>query len=374
VLERLKKLKDKPFIAHLLRAVERFGGRLGNQFGAAITYFSVLALVPLIMLAFSLTGFVLVELRPQLLDQLQTYLTGRLGRSAQTSQLLDLINRWLRDYRSVGIAGLISALYSGAGWMGNLRDAVRAQWRYEFDLQPKKENVLVKTLLNLLRLLGLIVAVGITFALAALSTSLSGVVISALHLDALGWLSPVLKLVPIAVSLGAGWLLFMYLYTVLPDHREPWPQIRRGALFGSVGLVLLQYLAAFLIGRFAGNAAAGVFGPVITLMLFFNLFARLILFVAAWIATFDEPGLPDLDHDTEGDTEGDTEEDAEGKVRFPLRPGGRSEPAPVPQEVAARSVRIGLGAGYVTGAATGVGIGALIASVVAGLRRRRDRG
>ncbi len=364
MLERLKQLKDKPWIAHLLRASERFTGRMGHQFGAAITYFSVLALVPLVMLAFAITGFVLTDLRPELLDQLQAYLSDRLGRSAQTSRLLELINQWLHNYRSVGLAGLVSALYSGAGWMGNLRDAVRAQWRSNFATPLKKENIAVKTLLNLLRLLGLIVAVGITFGLAALSTSLSDVVISALRLDDLTWLSPVLKLVPVVVSLGAGWLLFMYLYTVLPEEREPWPAIRRGALLGSVGLVVLQYLATFLIGMFAGNAAAGVFGPVITLMLFFNLFARLILFVAAWISTNDEPAFP-----------ASPEPSANEVVRFPLRPSDGAEPAPIRPEVAARSVRISLGAGYVTGAATGLGIGALLAAFVTrrGRRTRPDR-
>jgi membrane protein len=95
----------------------------------------------------------------------------------------------------------------------------------------------------------------------------------------------VLHLLPIVFSVGAGWVLFVYLYTVLPETREPWPVIRRGALLGAVGLAILQYLASFLFGLFSHNAAAALFGPVIVLMLFFNLFAQLILFVAAWIAT-----------------------------------------------------------------------------------------
>ncbi|MET1004882.1 MAG: YhjD/YihY/BrkB family envelope integrity protein [Propionibacteriaceae bacterium] len=362
MIDWLKGLKERPWIAHLLRANERFGGRMGNQFGAAITYFSVLALVPLIMVAFSITGFVLVELRPQLLDQLEAYLTDKLGQSAQTTQLLELINRFLRDYTSVGIVGLVSALYSGAGWMGNLRDAIRAQWRTDFDGEQVKENIVAKTVLNLLRLLGLIVAMGITFGLAALSTSLSGVVVSALQLDDVTWLSPVLRIVPIVVSVAAGWVLFMYLFTVLPDDRAPWPAVRRGSLLGSVGLVVLQYLTTFLVGMFSGNAAAAVFGPVIVLMLFFNIFARLILFVAAWIATTDEPAFPS--------------EEAEEKVRFALQPlEAHTEPEPVMvrQEVAAKSVRVGLGAGYATGTATGVGLGALVALAVARVTRRRDR-
>ena len=60
--------RSKPWVAHLLRAVERFTNRLGNQFGAAITYFSVLALVPILLFAFAVLGFVLTVLRPDLID------------------------------------------------------------------------------------------------------------------------------------------------------------------------------------------------------------------------------------------------------------------------------------------------------------------
>lgn len=35
-----EKVQRQPVIAHLIRATERFNDRLGNQFGAAITYFS----------------------------------------------------------------------------------------------------------------------------------------------------------------------------------------------------------------------------------------------------------------------------------------------------------------------------------------------
>ena len=66
--EWVERLKNKPWVAHLLRAVERFNNRLGSQFGAAITYFSILALVPILLFAFAVLGFVLTVLRPDLID------------------------------------------------------------------------------------------------------------------------------------------------------------------------------------------------------------------------------------------------------------------------------------------------------------------
>ena len=80
---------------------------------------------------------------------------------------------------------------------------------------------------------------------------------------------------------------------IVQQVKFPFRIIAWGALFGSAGLFVLQYLTGFLMGKFAGNPAAAVFGPVITLMLFFNLFARLNLYVAAWIATSVQPAVVD---------------------------------------------------------------------------------
>ena len=165
-------------------------------------------------------------------------------------------------------------------------------------------------------LLGLIVLIAITFALASVSTALTGTVLDALGLSHIGWLRPVLHFVPIIFSIGAGWLLFMYLYTVLPEHREPWPIVRRGALIGAIGLAVLQYATGLLFAAFQSNKAAQLFGPVIVLMLFFNVFAQLILFIAAWIATARHEAIAA----------------PEEKVRFALAPESEreAEPAPMP--------------------------------------------
>ena len=155
-------------------------------------------------------------------------------------------------------------------------------------------------------------------------------------------MAPLLRVSSIVISIGTGWLIFMYLYTVLPETREPWSVVRRGALLGSIALVALQFVASFLISAFRGNPAAVIFGPVIVLMLFFNLFAQLVLFVAAWIATAQHEAVP---------------VPAEEESTAPPERKDQQEEVPnvVPKAVAVRSVRAGMGAGYVTGAATGVG-------------------
>ena len=176
----------------------------------------------------------------------------------------------------------------------------------------------------------------------------------------------------------------MYLFIVLPEEREEWPALRRGALIGAVGLAVLQYGTGLLRHLLSKNQAISLIGPVILIMLFLNFFARLILFCAAWVDTWEEPVL-------EGKVSSEPGEfPAENKQRQTASQSqARGEPvtarsdvdeapagiAPVqgdvPAAVALRSSRLSLGAGYVTGAATGAGLGALLALGISKITNRR---
>lgn len=190
--EWLERLKGKPWVAHLLRAVERFTNRLGNQFGAAITYFSILALVPILLFAFAVLGFVLTVLRPDLVDDVVDLFASNIGGTVDLGmrqQLVTLVSDTLSNWRAVGIVALLTAIYSGAGWMGNLKNAIRAQWRPDFDLAENQGNIVKKTAINLLTLIGLVVLIAVTFALASLSTALADNVLGWIGLDQIGWLT-----------------------------------------------------------------------------------------------------------------------------------------------------------------------------------------
>jgi len=295
VQDKVEALRQLPAVAHVLRMNTRYATRLGNQFAGAITYFSLLSMVPILMFAFSACGFTLTVLRPDVLERVQTAVMEQLQGAPEDlkAQLTGLIGGLLRNWASVGLVGLFSSLYSSAGWAGNLKSAVRAQTRPLFDMKERKRFILLEVLLNFAILLGLLVILAVTFAFAVLATSLTGTIVHWLALDEVPGINVLLRIAGPILSAIGGWAMFVYLYKVLPEVKFPFRIIAWGALFGSAGLFVLQYLTGFLMGKFAGNPAAAVFGPVITLMLFFNLFARLNLYVAAWIATSVQPAVVD---------------------------------------------------------------------------------
>ena len=127
VTSRFKQLRDRyEWLDHLVRAGARYTERHGNDYGAAVTYFSVLSLVPVMMVVFAAAGFALGA-RPDLVERLKDEITaawpGALG-----DTLNSVINQAISSAATVGLFGLLAALYSGIGWMTNLRDALSEQW------------------------------------------------------------------------------------------------------------------------------------------------------------------------------------------------------------------------------------------------------
>ena len=357
--EWLEKLKEKPAIAHLWRTQERFTARLGNQFAGAITYFSVLSLVPVLSFAFAVLGMVLTVFRPDLLTTVRGLIEAQFPTNDDLGKkIVDVMENALNSWAVIFGLSLVIFAWSGASWVANLKSAIRAQMRPTLDVAEQKSNIVVETLKNLGILLALFGTILAMFALSTVATVLTGTIIDWLQLPSSVVTTVVLRLVPILVNIAVGFALFAFLFWV--SYQQPIPRKiwLTGALAGSVGLAVLQVAATTITGMFSGNAAAGVFGPIIIAMLFLNLFATLILMIAAWMATYEPPPV----------------------YRSPLAKDVADPPAemvdPLPtvrRAVAERGMRVGIGAGWVLGAATGVGLGAVIAGVAAWFRRVTHR-
>lgn len=360
ILEWWKRFSERPFVAHLLRAVERFNLRGGVQLAAAITYFSVLSLVPILMLMFALLGFTATVFRPEWLGVVEDWIKVNLPADSTLGRnLYEILYGALTNWASFFGTGLLITMWVGSGWVGNLKRAVRLLMRRDVDNPGKQVIMPLDVLANFGGLLGILVGVILTFASSAVATTFGSTVGEWLGVGgSAGW-TALIRLVGALVSLAIGaagfrLLLGWFSPTYVPTHLA-WV----GAGIGSAGLLMLQALAAYLFGAFSRNLGAAVFGSTIVLMLFLNLFATLILYIAAWLATSEQPAV---------------EPEPEPVPELPSEPV-ETKPGElyVSSEVARRSLGIGLGTGYTIGAATGLGIGAvLVAALRAVFPRRRE--
>lgn len=104
-----------PWAAHLWRANDRYNNRLGNQFAGGITYFSVLASVPVLMFAFSGLGLTLTVIRPALLDDVKGIVVANLYPGPMRDTVLQYLEQYLYHWQTVGLIAIVVALWAGAG-------------------------------------------------------------------------------------------------------------------------------------------------------------------------------------------------------------------------------------------------------------------
>ncbi|MBB5893412.1 inner membrane protein YhjD [Kutzneria kofuensis] len=280
LLARLR--KRHAWLDHLVRAGTRYTERYGDHYAAAITYYSVLSLIPLLMLGFSVAGFVLAG-DMQLLDQIRsgiaTAVPGALGDQVNT-----IVGKLIDARGSVGIFGLLAALYSGLGWMTSLRDAVTAQWTRERPQLP----FLITAVKDLLTLIGLGLALVISFGITAAGTGLGGLLLEWLGLRDTGWADALLSIAAIVLGLLANWLVFLWVLSSLPRFHVGWRSAVRGAVTGAIGFEILKQVGNIYLRMIKDSPSGSVFGTLLGLLVFINLVSRFLVFITAWTATAKE--------------------------------------------------------------------------------------
>ncbi len=278
-------VKAWPSVAHLLRATERFNDRLGSQFGAAITYFSFLSLIPILMVSFAAVGFVLAS-NPDLLAELINKIVNSISDPTLASTLKNTVNTAIQQRTTVGLTGLALALYSGISWMGNLREAIRAQSRDVWERNPQdREKIYFRYTRDFISLTGLVVALIVTLSLTSIAGSAQAAIVRALGLDGIEWLRPAMTLIALSISIFANYLLFLWIFWMLPRHKPKKKALLRGTLIAAIGFEVIKFVMTMTLPQVARSPSGAAFGSVIGLMAFFYFFARLTLFCAAWIAT-----------------------------------------------------------------------------------------
>ncbi|NKI40523.1 YihY/virulence factor BrkB family protein [Streptomyces sp. LD120] len=286
---------------HPWRAYERLDEVKWSQLAAAMTFISFLALFPLLTLGAAVAAATLSDSRRQdLQDKLAEQVPG-ISDELDISALVD----------NAGTVGLIAGallLFTGIGWVGSMRECLRAVWELP---EPEENPVLRKA-----KDAGILAGLG--------GAGLASMVVSTLASITVGWTSRqlgieeggfggvLLQLAAFAVAVLADFLILLYVLTLLPGaepHRRP---LVVAALIGALGFELLKLLLGGYISGVAGKSMYGTFGVPVALLLWINFTAKLLLFCAAWTATSPEAEADRVKWDEPGPVAGPEEGAAAG--------------------------------------------------------------
>jgi len=271
-----------PWLDHLVRAGERYTERHGDHYAAAITFFSVLSLVPLLMIAFAVAGYVLF-FNPDLLDELQRAITENVPEGLDTT-INPIVAQAIEQRNTIIGFGLFGALYSGVGWMSNLREALSEQWAQV----PQAPPLFSRLGLDLLALLGLGAALVGSFAITGIASGFAEDVLAFVGLAGFGWAQVLLRLLAVLLGLTANWLVFLWVIARLPREHATLRSAARAALLGAVGFEILKQVMTYYLRTVTASPSGAAFGSLLGLLVFAYFASRFALFVTAWAATAKE--------------------------------------------------------------------------------------
>ncbi|MGW7059301.1 YihY/virulence factor BrkB family protein [Streptomyces sp. NPDC054904] len=283
---------------HAWRSYERLDRVHWTRLAAAITFISFLALFPLITVAAAVGAGLLSQ---EQLDRLQKNLSDQVP---GISDQLD-IDGLVANAGTVGLVAAALLLITGIGWVGSMRDCLRAVW----DRDDEDEgNPIARKGKDALVLLGLGGAGLASAAASIIGSSAVGKSGEALGLSSGGAGGVLLRTAAFLVGVVAAFLLLLYVLTLLPGVEPPRVRLLQAALIGAAGFELLKLLLSGYIREVAGKSMYGAFGVPIALLLWINFMAKLLLYCAAWTATRDgddavEAGTEGVAGDGEGDPE-----------------------------------------------------------------------
>ena len=333
VLERLR--TRFPWFDRIMLAQERYDESKGDFYAAGITYFTIFALFPLLMVAFAAGGFVLAS-RPDLLAVVEGKITGSVSGDLG-QQLVELMKSAIESRTSVGVIGLATAAWAGLGWMANLREALSQMWGHQRGEPPGFVSAKIS---DLLALLSAFVAIVVTVALSLLGNrTVMRNVVEFIGIPEFTGLGVLLRIASLVASLGISWLLFTWIIARLPRERVTLRSAARAGLLAAVAFEVFKLVASVYLASVIRGPAGATFGPVLGLMVFAYITARLILFATAWAAT--------------------------SRDNLAAAPVGPPDPAEITTRV---EMHEGIG---VRGAVAAIGIGALGALGLSRLTRRR---
>jgi membrane protein len=241
---------------------------------AALAYYAVFSLAPLLLIVIGLGGIVLGRdaAREAVLEQAAA-LVGSQGAQAIEAVMGDREAADLSGGISA-IVGFVLLLVGAVAVLAQLKEALNAVWNVE------SEGASVRSFIGrYVANMGLVIAAGFLLLVSLLATAFVNAATRATR----EWLPGPDVLwygIDATAGLALTTLVFALIFKVLPDAQVAWREVLPGALFTAVLFTLGRFALGAYLGRNGSDSAYGAAGSVLALLAWVYYSAQLVLFGA----------------------------------------------------------------------------------------------
>ncbi len=264
-------------------AASAWNAHNAQRLGAALAYYTIFSLAPLLLIFVSIAGFVFGSdaVKGEIYWQIRA-VAGPPGAA--------FIQELLTDAHTHATSGILTGVFAfcmlvvgASSVFMELRDDLNFIW----DVLPPQESALRGMLRYRLFAFGLVIGSGllITASLAA------SIVIQAAEKYALDFvrIPPfLLEATNFAATLVATTLLFGLVYTLVPERRVPWADAAVGSIVTAILFTVGKSLVALYLGRAGVGSLYGAAGSLVVLLVWVYYSSQIFLFGAEFTHVYSK--------------------------------------------------------------------------------------
>ena len=284
-------MTPREFLSLFWKAIQSWFSDGASRYGAAIAYYTLFALAPVLLVVIGIAGLAFGEdaVRGQIVGQI----AGLIGRDgAQAIQSILQRASEPREGITASVVGFAVLILATTGAFLELQAALNKIWKVKTD---DTSGINIKAILTRrLRSFGVVVSIGFLLMVSLTVSAAVNAFTSWLGNRASDW-PMLIRGVNESLSIGLFTLLFAILYRLLPDVRLRWRHVWVGALVTAVLFAIGLQLIGLYLGRSAIASPFGAAGTIAIILVWVYYSAQILLLGAAFTyqyATFKRHRAP----------------------------------------------------------------------------------
>lgn len=245
------------------------------QLAAALSYYTLFSLAPLLLIAIGVAGLVFGREAAQ--NQIVETLQGMIGQDSAKAvqEMIQASSEKPKTGMLSTIIGFVALLFGAGGVVGQLQTSLNKMW----EVTPKPGQGIWGFLRQRFFSFAMVLAIGFLLLVSLVVTAVLSSFTSMLG-SFLGDATFVAHAIDILVSFGFVTLLFALIYKYVPDVEIQWRDVWIGAALTSILFTLGKYLIGLYIGTSGVSSTFGAAGALITILVWVY-YSSLIFFLGA---------------------------------------------------------------------------------------------
>ena len=249
--------------------------------GAALAYYTVFSLAPLLIISIALAGLVFgaEAAQGQIFDQLRGLLGDASGKAMQ--EIVQSASAEPKTGVVATVIGFVTLLFGASGVFGQLQASLNIIW----GVQPKPGRGILGIIRDRSLSFGFILVVGFLLLVSLLLTA--GIAFVGKQFGAMvPGMEALIQILNSILSLAVITLLFGMMFKILPDANIAWRDVWIGAFITALLFTLGKFALGFYLGRSGVASSYGAAGSLIVLLLWVYYSSQIVFFGAEFTQVY----------------------------------------------------------------------------------------